>query len=29
MGTGATDDESLGRLRGLIESGYRQPDDAE
>ncbi|MET7295698.1 TetR/AcrR family transcriptional regulator [Streptomyces griseoloalbus] len=26
MGTGATDEESLGRLRELIESGYRQSD---
>jgi AcrR family transcriptional regulator len=28
MGTGATDEESLGRLRGLIESGYRPSGDA-
>lgn len=27
-GTGAADEESLGRLRALIESGYRQPGDA-
>ncbi|MGP3638369.1 TetR/AcrR family transcriptional regulator [Streptomyces sp. 24-1644] len=26
-GAGATDEESLGRLRTLIESGYREPDD--
>ncbi|MFJ7771431.1 TetR/AcrR family transcriptional regulator [Streptomyces sp. NPDC097107] len=26
MGTGATDEESLGRLRELIASGYQQPD---
>ncbi|MCX5398359.1 TetR/AcrR family transcriptional regulator [Streptomyces sp. NBC_00102] len=25
MGTGAADEEALGRLRDLIESGYRQP----
>lgn len=29
MGTGATDEESLGRLRDLIESGYRRPGEAE
>ncbi|MEU3413047.1 MULTISPECIES: TetR/AcrR family transcriptional regulator [unclassified Streptomyces] len=29
MGTGAADEESLGRLRDLIESGYRRPGDAE
>jgi AcrR family transcriptional regulator len=29
MGTGATDEESLGRLRGLIESGYRPSDGAQ
>ncbi|MEU3734623.1 TetR/AcrR family transcriptional regulator [Streptomyces sp. NPDC033538] len=29
MGTGATDEESLGRLRGLIESGYRPSGDAQ
>jgi AcrR family transcriptional regulator len=29
MGTGAIDAESLGRLRGLVESGYRQLGDAE
>ncbi|MCT9138560.1 TetR/AcrR family transcriptional regulator [Streptomyces violarus] len=28
-GTGATDEESLGRLRALIESGYREQDDEE
>ncbi|MCL7425346.1 TetR/AcrR family transcriptional regulator [Streptomyces sp. YS415] len=28
MGTGATDEEALGRLRDLIESGYRRPGDA-
>ncbi|AKZ60274.1 putative transcriptional regulator [Streptomyces ambofaciens ATCC 23877] len=28
MGTGAADDEALGRLRDLIESGYRRPGDA-
>ena len=26
-GTGATDEESLGRLRTLVESGYRERDD--
>ncbi|ONI91800.1 TetR family transcriptional regulator [Saccharothrix sp. ALI-22-I] len=26
-GTGATDEESLGRLRALVESGYRERDD--
>ncbi|MFJ3207814.1 TetR/AcrR family transcriptional regulator [Streptomyces flaveolus] len=29
MGTGATDEASLGRLRELIENGYRRTDDAE
>ncbi|MGW7265948.1 TetR/AcrR family transcriptional regulator [Streptomyces sp. NPDC054842] len=28
MGTGAADEASLGRLRDLVESGYRRPDDA-
>ncbi|GHD07491.1 hypothetical protein GCM10010313_26720 [Streptomyces violarus] len=28
-GTGATGEESLGRLRALIESGYREQDDEE
>ncbi|MFE6164012.1 TetR/AcrR family transcriptional regulator [Streptomyces sp. NPDC056486] len=28
-GTGATDEESLGRLRTLIESGYREQDNEE
>ncbi|MFE6358565.1 hypothetical protein ACFVP3_00905 [Streptomyces sp. NPDC057806] len=27
-GTGATDEEALGRLRDLIESGHRRPGDA-
>jgi hypothetical protein len=26
-GTGATDEESLDRLRALVESGYRERDD--
>lgn len=29
MGTGAADEESLNRLRGLIESGYREQNAAE
>lgn len=28
-GTGATDEESLGRLRALSESGYREQNDEE
>ncbi len=27
MGTGATDEDSLNRLRALIENGYREPDE--
>ncbi|MGB8938737.1 MAG: TetR/AcrR family transcriptional regulator [Streptomyces sp.] len=29
MGTGGADEEALGRLRDLIESGYRRPGDTE